>query len=235
MKIVAFTTDDSLYFQHAKLLKASLDKLGLELYLEVVGADEWQKIIAFKPTFIQRVCQKFNEPILYVDADAFVHKDVRTLFSEVEEDIAAHYYLEKEFTTGTLFINNTQAARKLVNEWVEEMDKDPNRWDQKVLEELVEQKLEDGLISIKRLSPEYTYIFDRTPKYYQNIGSPIVEHLQASRESRFKKRYQNKGWLSNFWMTCLLNKQYRKFKYRRDYTAKLAQKVGCKISLSDSV
>ena len=106
MKIIAFTTDDDLYLQHSKLLEASLRKLKLDLYLEVVPADDWQKIIAFKPTFIQRMRQQFEEPILYIDVDAFVHQDVSSLFDGVEEDIGAHYYLGKELTSGTLFINN---------------------------------------------------------------------------------------------------------------------------------
>ena len=48
-----FYTDDRLYSEHAKLMKASLERFGLEPYLEKVSADNWQKIIAFKPEFIQ--------------------------------------------------------------------------------------------------------------------------------------------------------------------------------------
>ena len=226
MKIVAFTTDDPLYFQHAQLLEASLKALGLELYLEVISADEWQKIIAFKPSFIQSMCQRFDEPILYVDADAFVHQNVASLFAGVSEDIAAHYYLDREFTSGTLFINNSDAAHDLVNEWVLEMAKDPTRWDQKVLEELVDEKSKAGVLTMRRLSAEYTYIFDRTPKYYPNVGQAVIEHLQASRESRFAKQYQSASFLKRWYLRQpWLNKRYKQLLYRRAYSQKLARSV----------
>jgi len=233
LKVIGFYTDDRLYSEHAKLMKASLERFGLEPYLEKVSADNWQKIIAFKPEFIQRACEKYSgQPILYIDADAFVHKDIREDFSDISEDIAVHYFEGKELASGTLFINNTESARSLINEWVLRMRANPTQWDQKVLQDLVDDWLLKGRLTLKKLGPEYTYIFDLTPKRYshEKLAAPIIEHLQASRESAFLNRYNNAGLLRKIFMRSILNKRYRKLLNRRSYSSQLGSSIGIKSS-----
>ncbi|BBP46619.1 hypothetical protein THMIRHAS_19920 [Thiosulfatimonas sediminis] len=228
LKIIGFYTDDALYSEHARLMKASLVRFGLEPYLEKVSADEWQKIIAFKPEFIHRACQKFpNDKILYIDADAFVHADLRGFFADVKEDIAVHYFQGKELASGTLFINNTPSARALVNEWVLRMRANPKLWDQKVLEEVVADWKQKGQVSIKELGPEFTYIYDLTPKRYglDNLSKPLVEHLQASREHRLIKQIHESSALKRLWVKSLLNRHYRRIVNRRKVSQALAQQV----------
>lgn len=228
LQVIGFYTDDLLYSSHANLMQASLQRFGIEPYLESVGADEWQKIIAFKPEFIQRACQKFpDEPILYIDADAFVHRDIRDDFANIHEDIAVHYFQDRELASGTLFINSTPAARNLIDEWVCQMQQNPKLWDQKVLEDLVDDWVAQGKLTIKKLGPEYTYIFDLTPKRYadKNIGEPIIEHLQASREGRFNAKVQKSGFFKKRLLTSVLNKRYRRILQRRAYSNKLCELV----------
>lgn len=229
LKVIGFYTDDPLYSSHAKLMQASLQRFGVEPYLEAVNADEWQKIIAFKPEFIQRACQKFpDEPVLYIDADAFVHKDIRVDFADIKDDIAVHYFEDKELASGTLFINSTPAARSLIDEWVSKMRQTPELWDQKVLEDLVKEWEGQEKLSVKKLGPEYTYIFDLTPKRYsnENLGKPIIEHLQASRESRFDRELEKASYFKKFFMQTKLNKKYRKILFRRYHTKNLAKSIG---------
>lgn len=232
IKVVAFCTDDKLYYQHAMLLKKSLEVLGVELHLEVIPSDEWQKVIAIKPDFINRMCKQYECGILYIDADAFVHKDITAYFDGLKEDIAAHYFDGTELTSGTLFINDTKAARELVSDWVEAMMRDPDKWDQKVLEELVGERIKQERLSVRDLKPEYTYIYDLTPQVYADggLGQPIIEHLQASREKRYFSYYENTHRIRKRAMGVpLLSKRYRKLLVRRKHTQFLAKKVGIEV------
>lgn len=229
LQVIGFYTDDRLYSEHAKLMEASLKRFGINPYLEKVSANDWQKVIAFKPEFIHRACEKYpDQPILYIDADAFVHKDIREDFAKISEDIAVHYFEDKDLASGTLFINATPNARNLVREWAVRMRENPDVWDQKVLEDLVDEWLLKGRLTLNKLGSEYTYIFDLTPKRYasKSLGQPIIEHLQASRESSFQSDLGTTGFFRKKIMQSTLSKRYRRLLNRRSYSKKLAGSIG---------
>lgn len=233
MKVIGFHTDDELYSEHAKLMTASLERFGLVPEIHVVSASEWQAAIAYKPEFIDKMCQKYpDDSILYIDVDAFVHVDVSKSFLDIEEDIAVHYHRGNELASGTLFINNTVNARGMISEWVTRMRKNPELWDQKVLEDLVDEWTNVQRIKINKLGPEYTYIYDLTPKRYKGrVGSPIIEHLQASREIRMEKDYNSASWYRKLWLTSILNKRYRGLLKRRKYTEVLGAGIDINVDI----
>jgi hypothetical protein len=186
--VVGFYTDDNLYSQHSQLLKKSLSRFGIELISEKVSKDGWQKIIAYKPRFILEMREKYRGKLLYIDADAFVHNDFQPFFESISEDIGVHYLQNRELISGTLFLNDTDNTLALLREWVVRMEKDPDIWDQKVLQEVIEEFLTDEKISLKKLAPEYNYIIDFTKEREDGVGEPIIEHLQASREMRYREK-----------------------------------------------
>ncbi|EJF07251.1 Nucleotide-diphospho-sugar transferase [Thiovulum sp. ES] len=187
MKVVFFYTDDKLYSQHAKLLELSLKKLGIDYFSKSVSANEWQNIIAFKPQFILEMREKFRGDLVYIDADAFVHSDFRPNFENITEDIGVHYLKDEELISATIFMKDSEKTLNFMQKWVEKQKANPEIWDQKVMQETIEE----FDISVKKLSPEYTFITDITKeRYADEVGKPIIEHLQASRESRYKKKNQ---------------------------------------------
>ncbi|MBO1923737.1 putative nucleotide-diphospho-sugar transferase [Thiomicrorhabdus sp. 6S3-12] len=223
LKVVGFYTDDPLYSEHAKLFKASLERFGIEPYLQKYSQDEWQNIIALKPSFIKGVMDEFDCPVLYVDVDAFVHEDITPFFSAIEEDVAFHLFKGEELLSGTLFFNNSERAKQLINYWLKEQSEHPDDWDQKTLQRAVERMKKDAGLSIYLLGEEYTQIFDSSTKE----GKTVIEHLQASRDRRFEKVINRKNVVERFFkLIPIFNVSYRKILKRRKYVEELANSVG---------
>lgn len=225
-QVVAYHTDDNLYTEHALLLKASLDRFKIPLHLEKIKQTDWQKTVAFKPKFIQTMLLTYDSPILYIDADAFVRTDPTEYFRSIEQDLSCHYFEDTELLSGTLFFQNTQNAKKIVNNWLELQTKNPLIWDQKTLE----QTVKDMNICPHKLPESYCYIFDKGKLSPSQI---VIEHLQASRDSKFLRKNQNSHPLRKLIKVNKLNKSYRKFISRRNYVQALAKSIEHTIYFED--
>ena len=169
-------------FQHAELLKKSLDCLKLKYDIQEIPANDWNDAIDYKSKFLVEMLVKYHEKILYVGIDTFFHSDPTMYMNDIEDDIALRFKKEgnKEvLLSGTIFLNNNSNVRKLLKEWVNRNEDSHQKWDQKVLQEILDDELNCGLATIHRLPPQFTYIFGESG--FPNI-TPVIEHLQASRE-----------------------------------------------------
>jgi hypothetical protein len=182
--VVAFYTVNTGYEKEVQNLLASMQ--GLDLSYEVWGIESlgsWQKNTQIKADFIKMMILKYKQPIAYIDADAVFHQ-YPELFDVISADFAAHYHnYKKELLSGTLFFNYTKMSLVLIDEWLKQNEKNPNKWDQYTL-----QYTHKNMSNLKfyQLPPEYTKIFDANyKKIGVSIGKPIIEHFQASR--RFKE------------------------------------------------
>lgn len=194
--IIAFHTPDEVYRNEAARLKKTLDRLNLSYrFIEVTPHENWVRTTLSKPSWIRALREELNGPLLYIDVDALVHEDPWPVLSRVDADVAAHVTPRGEFTSGTVLINDTEGARKLLARWQElaEARRDQDRGDleatgengdQGLLKEAVLESEATGgrAFSFHRLPPNLTYIFDRVETTYLE-GPVIIEHLQASRES----------------------------------------------------
>lgn len=192
LTVIGFYTDDRLYSKHAQALEETAQQFDIAIQLEKVSKDDWQKIIAFKPSFIAKKRHEITGPILYVDADAIFKVDIRPDFKNIKEDIAVHFFKGVELCSGTIFINDTSNAVQMVDLWQQRMAEQPEFWDQKVLEDLVQELTEKGQLSLKELAAAYTYIYDLSAVEYPE-QSPKIEHLQASRDFGWIKKYRTRG------------------------------------------
>lgn len=172
-------------------------------------------------------------PLLYVDADAILKEDIREYFSNVREDLAVYYFNENTgICSGTLYLNDTPAAYQLVDLWEKQMAIQPDLWDQKVLEDIVIKLEEQGLLTVNKLSPEYTFIYDISAEKYPNL-QPKIEHLQASRDFGWVKKYRSRNKLSQYLMQApLLSKATRIVVARHAAFNKRMEKLGLDIRLS---
>ena len=125
LTIFGFHTDDSLYTKHAKILECSAIKFGIKFHFESLPQDEWQRIIALKPSFIAEFHRKLKEPVLYIDVDAIILEDIKPYFNSITEDIAIHFINGNRLLSGTMFINNTPNAYLLMDEWEKRMLAEP--------------------------------------------------------------------------------------------------------------
>lgn len=233
LTIIGFYTNDSLYKKHAKILELSAQKYNINIHLTEVSKDSWQKIIAFKPSFIAEMRKTVKGPILYVDADAIILKDIRPFFESITSDIAVHYINDTRLLSGTLFINDTPDAYLLVDEWQKRMALNPTEWDQIILQQVLDQWVIEGKVSLTKLPPEYTFIFDTSLNTYGNTVEPCIEHLQASRDMRWKKRYLKRSKIKKFMMRIPYLKAYTKIISRRHaYINKRTKELGIDIKMT---
>lgn len=185
MRLVAFHTRDRLYGLHAELLRRSIERLDLQIEIESISPRDWIDAIAYKPDYLMRVRERVSGPLLYVDVDAFVHSDPTTALSGTGADIGVHIRKDGELLSGTILVEDTDASRRLLSEWARRMRASPGLWDQKILQEILSDGAEG--VRVHRLSAEYAFIFDLDAEENPEI-SPVIEHLQASRETRLRAK-----------------------------------------------
>lgn len=181
--IVSYYTKGTGYETEARRLRASLKALGpgLELY-DIRGIDNlgnWMKNTHRKASIIKEAMDRYQLPVLFIDADAVVHK-YPDLFDIIQEDIAVHYHAGHQLNSAVIFFNKTINAENLLNAWIERNRKQPQTLEQQNLQDLIESHPWNTEISIYKLPPEYAKIFDLMPE----VQDPVIELFQASRRLR---------------------------------------------------
>jgi hypothetical protein len=163
------------YKGYADNLGASLRQFGLKYEIRAInGFGKWEKNCHYKPVFLKEMMEKYNQPVVWVDADAEI-QSYPFLFDNTTADIAVHYKGGHELLSGTIFLNNTPKAKELVDIWVKAAKDKPLELDQVTLKYAT--NCWDG--KIKRLPARYTNIHD-----LMNVPNPIITHNQASRRYR---------------------------------------------------
>ncbi|HDP36856.1 MAG TPA: hypothetical protein ENN27_03160 [Candidatus Atribacteria bacterium] len=172
--IVAYYTKNTGYEDEIKKLITSLEKFNLPYDIKTIdNLGNWQKNTQYKAEFCKRMLEKHQRPIVYLDADARVEQNPE-LFEKLDCDIAVHYRNDEELLSGTLYLNNTYATKMLIDEWIKEIKKTPDIWEQKVLDRVIRK----SNIKIEKLPPTYCQIFDSMA----GAGKPVISQHQASRK-----------------------------------------------------
>ena len=179
MRVIAFYTKGTPYETEIQGLVESCKAFNIPV--EIVGYEprgSWVFNCGIKPEFVWDMLSKFpGERLLYLDADARVRK-MPVLIDTIDADIAAYVQPGGVLLSGTVLFNNTEATRKLVEEWIRAQKNGPNKWDQLTLHTSIVNHGPRLGLNFKELPSEYTKIFDKP------WGDPVIEHMQASR--RFK-------------------------------------------------
>ena len=197
---ISFFTPD--YAEDAVRLVASLLKLKLDHDVRCIKPQSdscdshvaWLAAVRYKPVFMKLLLEEHPEcdAIVWVDADAIVNCFPSGLFYINSDlvDLAVHFKNELECLSGTVYIPNTDGGKQVLKLWVEAMDKKPGVWEQKVLGSIIER--DD--IRVHRLDTSLCKIFDLVEKTDINrTVVPVIEHFQASRRIRRKKRIKEAG------------------------------------------
>lgn len=180
MKICCFHTGGP-YAVEAERLASSLQRLGLDYRIdEVPSRGSWDRNILITPEYIRDVMAQTDGPVLYVDADAEFH-DVPVF--DGGYDVHVHYLHGRELLDGTLWLANNDVSRDLVDQWCSEVR--VGEWEQLTLQRILERRHD---VRVKRLGPEYCFIYDTSRQHYPGV-EPIIEHHQASR--RLKREVQS--------------------------------------------
>jgi len=161
--------------------------------------------------YLREIDKEFPDAdLLYCDVDAMVRADpfihLRAMREQYEFDIAAHYIRTEKLLTGSYYLPVGPNRTRLLADWIAANERQPNRWDQENLEDLLPKVtsvlheiggpfessggfnlLFDARSPYKvlRLPPEFCFIFDMSRAYYGNKIRPIIEHFQASRKHKY--------------------------------------------------
>ncbi len=193
--VTSFYTENTPYKKEVLRLIQSARKFNIKFHVKsVVSLGSWEKNCQYKAIHILETLNKFDENILWVDADA-IFLSYPELFDQMDCDIAYHYLEHrKEILSGTLFLRNNEKVKGLVEKWIE-INSTNNLWDQRNLQTAMEA---DGSLVNYRLPAEYCRIYDN--KYQHLSAEPIIVHYQASR--RFKKQI-NRGISNGAWRAAV--------------------------------
>ncbi len=187
-EIVAFYTANSFYEQEAERMVASAVRLGLCVTATAVtSAGTWVRNAALKPTFLLGERKAKRGPLLYVDVDAVFHRNPWPALAVYDGDLAVRYANDGRLISATILINDTPAACRLLEIWKERCDKDPDVWDQVVLQQILEEDQASNApqFRVASLPIAFCWVFDRLNNEETDVV--YIEQLQASRQATRRK------------------------------------------------
>lgn len=186
---VTFFTEGTGYQAEVEKLAKSCREQDVPLAIyPVKNLGSWRlNLNAKSATILQAMTGHPGKDIVFIDADAIVrHRPaIFDFLSTAQEwDLAAHYYAASrlipggELLSGTLWIANSDAGRKIVKAWDDLARAHPELRHQRCLQRILAQ---DQAARVYQLPASYTRIFDAPG---MRGVTPVIEHFQASRRLR---------------------------------------------------
>lgn len=197
MIIVSYYTDT--YKAHADALAKSLKRLGYRCDFDHVGSrGSWKETTALKPTFLRRKLDehKTEDAILWIDADAIVHRPMEVIDRLKGVEIAVYRHLSTtpyhsrewhnfgQCWNGTLYLHRSPFTVRVVEEWLLEQGKHPERLEQKNLASVLSRADPSMMIC---LPPEYCWVEEHMRKLSPN-AKPVIEHFMVGEHGQRKLR-----------------------------------------------
>lgn len=186
--IVSFYTAGTHYEQEAHALIASAQKFGLDYDITAVpNRGSWSANCCFKPEFLLAKLEQHQRPLVWTDADSvFMQKPV--LFDECRADVGLRIndYVPNDdkakILTGTIFVNNTPSAKKLLQLWKKECERNLTNQDM-VFDQVCLRKVilhYPTIVEIKRLPASYVYIVDNPHDRAHVNDNAVIVHYQKT-------------------------------------------------------
>jgi hypothetical protein len=172
MLIVSFATPK--YEEELMPLLKGLREYDIPHHIELFpGKGTWQKNNHYKADFIYEKLQRYQQPIVWLDADTEI-RQYPDLFNTLKCDIAVNYFKGKQLCGGVMYFDYSPAAFTLIQLWQEENARHPDRWESDNLDRAIEKMMPH--ITIHQLPREYC-TFDLCT----DQSNPVLWSRQASR------------------------------------------------------
>ncbi len=188
--VVAFYTTNSFYEHEKERLLASARHLGLKIIsVAVENTGSWVRNAGLKPSVLLQQRKAVRGPLLYVDVDAVFHRNPWPELLPIQSDIAVYYEKSGHLLSGTVLLNDTDAALALLEAWHKGCAEAPDTWDQLVLEQILADDAAKAApcYLVDRLPVSFCWIFDHLDN--EPVEQVYIEHLQASREAKKRRRF----------------------------------------------
>jgi hypothetical protein len=186
MKLVSFYTKNTIYEKEIEDLSKSCSLLHIDHYIEArEDLGRWERNCNQKPLFIYECLERFNEPLLWVDADGIALQKPNLDLGDCDLGLYFNKYRKKHARNSTIYIAPTQKAKDFLLLWHNTLQKlnGPRRKkltpDQPVMNTLIRQ--ERIPLKIGHLPLEYMHIFDRDKL---PLEKAVIIHFQASRTAK---------------------------------------------------
>ena len=176
-------------------LRPSLEKWKLKHYIrEVENKGNWYHNTSYKAQFILDCLKEYKEDVCFLDADAVIEQYPQLLFHIPNIFPCACHFLDWyrfwrgksgckkfELLSGTIIFKYNKIGLALAERYLHEVKKNPTKWEQKTLQEIVEKER----VPVYNLPACYCAIIRQDGTIPDYIGKPIITHHQASR--KFKR------------------------------------------------
>lgn len=197
MRAITFFTEG--YYEEVfnNYLGASCKKVNYPLLpVRQPNLRDWTLNTRLKAKVILDSLNRFNEDIVFIDADAVLLK-YPVLFDEIpkEYDIAVHYldwykhwrnvegHKERELYNAVMMVRNNERVKRLLVTWIA-LNEKSNIFEQKVLETAL--AMTPG-IKVFDLPIEYACIATHKEEIPDYVKDPVIFQTQISRKIRHDK------------------------------------------------
>lgn len=182
--VVSFYTNDWEYPQYAEKLKKDCERVGVSHHIrELKSTGDYIRNTALKPSFILSMLKELKTPILWIDCDGSLLSLPLLVDEPTDADFRAKRTPKTSVRTwhvGTLWINYTEKAIKLLENWVQQAT---TRADDSAFEAAVKHVTD---AKGEELPPGYFHIL----KNLKDTAPPgtVVAHRLSKSPSKVERR-----------------------------------------------
>lgn len=124
------------YSESAKKLKQTIENLGGRIYIEQLpNLGSYAMNCLRKPKYILDCLNKFQEPVIWIDADSLVHF-LPTEMDCLDVDVSCVEKSNGCPESALIYFNNTEGSRSFINSWLNGCAVDTPELDHPVLKDL---------------------------------------------------------------------------------------------------
>jgi len=174
MIFTTFYTKNSPYEISVKKLQEDLLSYGYEIFIQCFPENSfWVETYGKLGNFIVDVMNRYNDDVIWIDADAEVFKKPEELFNiPLEADIAV-YCNNDHFLLGTMLFRNRPHVKKFLKEWSKSVSTSSNTISKMIFKRLIASHPE---IKIHPLPQRLCQIYD-----FPITEEPVILHKQFSK------------------------------------------------------
>ena len=191
--VVCYYTKNTGYEAYVDRMIKSARLFGLSVYVEPMSSlGSWQLNTCYKSTFLRRMLDKFDQPILWLDTDSVVQQ-YPYYFDDLDADLSVCMIdwdklpkgrgsrRGKELDSAVMYLRPTDAVKRILDMCVLEVDKilisGSNEFEQRAIGRVIQRSM-GSLAHITEMPMSHCQIFDSMCE----LGQPVIEQLQASRQ-----------------------------------------------------
>ncbi len=186
MIVISFYTKGTIYEKEIEDLAASCRALEVDHYIEErEDLGSWERNCCQKPLFILECLERFNQPLLWVDADGILLKKPDLELPGSDLGLYFNNRRTHHARNATIYLSPTPAAKAFLKLWYETAQalnarpRKPLTPDQPIMISLLRKKV--VALNVGSLPLAYMQIFDRDRL---PLDETVVLHFQASRTAR---------------------------------------------------